>query len=99
MIAFAVVLNRKLPIGRHTKVELAVCAAVIDRFVEFRPAGDDIGVCVLKCGGRSVDVDEHDIHPHVAPDFDQAKGGAVNFRMGVLAWAANVRGRDQLTRG
>jgi hypothetical protein len=68
VIAFAVVLDREFPVRGDLEREAAVRAAVVDRLVELRPAGDEIGVHLLEGGGVAREVHED----HVAPDMAAA---------------------------
>ena len=99
MIAFAVVLHCQLPVARDLKRETAVRTAVIERFVKLGPAGDEVGVGILKGGGGAGDVDEHHIHPDMAADLDQAQERAVDPLMRVLARAAHMGRADQAAIG
>jgi hypothetical protein len=44
VVAFAVVLDREFPVGGDLQREAAVGAAMVQRLVEFRPAGEEVGV-------------------------------------------------------
>jgi hypothetical protein len=44
MIAFAIVFHRKFVIGCKFQLKAAVCAAVVQRAVKFRPTRNEIGM-------------------------------------------------------
>ena len=95
VIAFAVILDRQLPVTRHVEGKCAVRAAMIQRGVEFRPAGDQVGVMRVKRGGITAQVDPDNAHPDMAAHLQEAQLIPFDTDGGVLAGPAHMRRRHQ----
>ena len=99
MIAFAIILDRQLVIGRKLQLKAAVCAAMVQRAVKFRPPRDEIGMNLSEFRCITRDIDEHDIPPDIAAHLIQAEIVFYDAWVGVVTRAADMRGGHQLTLG
>src|SRR6056297_2777282 len=99
VVALAVILDREFPVGLDFELEPAVVAAVIERQVEFGPAGDEVGHRLVKRRGVARDVDPDDIAPDMAADLVEAKLIAANGLVGVVPRPADMRRGDKRALG
>ena len=99
MVAFTVILYRQFPVAGDVQQEPTVRAAVVQRFVEFRPSLQQVAVYVLKRRRGARDVDPNHVKPDMTADFDQPERIAINAFGGVLTRSTDMRSGDELALG